>query len=278
MKYTVFAILSLFFFASCELDQSVTLDHTPSPPVLDSAGVTPVFINIGGNASLTSFDTSITIRASLDRPYPASTVVNYSIFSPNGDLFTSGTIADNGIAPDLASADGHYAVRRTITLPTEMLGTFTVQVEAHNASQEYSSSIYLPIAVFNLNNTPPLLSVLSSPDTVIVPSGTDINFVKVSITAADSQGLNDIVSVTLKSLRPDASISGVFPMYDDGGTAVRPTFNISSGDSIANDGRYTLVIPIFSSAQKNTYRDFIFTATDRSNALSNAVIKRVYIQ
>ncbi|MHB1051239.1 MAG: hypothetical protein ACYC09_14260 [Bacteroidota bacterium] len=278
MKYTILVILSLFFFASCELDQSVTLDRTPSPPGLDSASVTPVFINIGGNASLTSFDTSITIRASLDRPYSSSVQVIYSIFSPNGDLFTSGTIADNGIDPDLASADGHYAVRRTITIPTEMIGTFTVQVAALNASLEYSSIVNLPVAVFNLNNTPPLLSGLSAPDTVIVPTGSDINFVKVSITAADSQGLNDIVSVSLKSLRPDSSVAGLFPLYDDGGTTVRPTFNISSGDSIANDGRYTLVIPIFSSTQNNTFRDFIFTATDRSNALSAAIIKRVYIQ
>ena len=278
MKYTIAAILSLFFFVSCELDQSVTLDHTPSPPVLDSASVTPVFINIGGNTSLTSFDTSITIRASLDRMYPTSISVIYSIYAPNGDLFTSGLLVDNGAAPDLASADGHYAVQRTITIPTELLGIYTVQVEAHNALQEYSSSINLPIAVFNLNNTPPLVSGLSSPDTVIVPSGTDINFVKVSITAADSQGLNDIVSVSLKSLRPDSSVAGLFPLYDDGGTTVRPTFNISSGDSIANDGRYTLVIPIFSSTQKNTYREFIFTATDRSNAISNSIITRVYIQ
>ncbi len=278
MKHTIAAIVSLFFFVSCELDQSVTLDHTPSPPVLDSASVTPVFINIGGNASLTSFDTSITIRASLDRAYPTSTAVIYSIYAPNGDLFTSGTVADNGITPDLVAGDGHYAVRRTISIPTELVGTFTVQVTAHNTLQEYSSSIHLPIAVFNLNNTPPLLSGLSAPDTVIVPSGTDINFVKVSITAADSQGLNDIVSVTLKSLRPDSSVAGLFPLYDDGGTTVRPTFNISSGDSIANDGRYTLVIPIFSSTQTNTYREFIFTATDRSNAISTPVIKRVYIQ
>lgn len=278
MKNFIAVILSAAMFASCELEQSVTLDRIPSPPVLDSASIFPVFINIGGSVASLSIDTAITMRASLDRPNPMTTSVIYNIFAPNGDLFASGSVADNGIAPDQSTGDGHYAIRRTITLPTDMIGVFTVQLSAHNASQEFSNAIILPLTVFNLNNAPPRLYDLAAPDTVIVPSDPDVNFVKVSVTAADSQGLNDIVSVSLQSLRPDSSVAGIFPLYDDGGTTVRPTFNISSGDSIANDGRYTLVIPIFSSTQKNTYRDFIFTAKDRSNALSTAVIQRVYIQ
>jgi hypothetical protein len=278
MKPTFLTICSLLVFTSCELDQSISIDRFPSPPVLVSADVNPMYINIGGHSGAAVIDTAFTIQASLDGPSPSSTEIVYNIFTPDGAVFTSGTIADDGIFPDTFPLDGYFAFRRSIAIPMDMSGIFTIQIYARNAYLEESSSIALPMTVFNADNTAPVLTSLFAPDTVIVPSGSDINFVKVSVTAADSQGLNDIVSVSLKSLRPDSSVAGLFPLYDDGGTVVRPTFNISSGDSIASDGRYTLVIPIFSSTQKNTYREFVFTATDRSNAISQPVITRVYIQ
>lgn len=278
MKPVIVTICSLLLFTSCELDQSISIDRFPSPPVLVSAIVDPTFINIGGHSGSAVVDTVITLRASLDGPSPSSTEIVYNIIAPDGALFVAGTIADNGIFPDTTPLDGQFALRKSIAIPTAMIGTFTVQIYARNSSNEESISIALPITVFNADNAAPVLSSLFAPDTVIVPSGSDVNFVKVSLTAADSQGLNDIVSVSLKSLRPDSSVAGMFPLYDDGGTVVRPTFNIASGDSIASDGRYTLVIPIFSSTLKNTYREFVFTATDRSNAVSQLVIKRVYIQ
>ena len=67
-------------------------------------------------------------------------------------------------------------------------------------------------------------------------------------------------------------------MYDDGGFNPVITFGIKSGDAVAGDGTYTLTIPLLSSTTGNTYRDFSFTATDRSGASSNLLTKRIYIQ
>lgn len=242
------------------------------------ASISPVFINIAALQSLPVIDTVITIVATLDASYPRSTSVLYEIVKPGGTLAVSGTLSDNGITPDQTASDGVYSTAARISVTSNNIGTFTVLVFAQNTDGEQSVLFSLPLTVFNTSNAPPVLSALYAPDTVIVPTGNEVRLVKVSISAADSQGLNDIVSVSLRSLRPDSTFAGLFPLYDDGGTVVQPTFNLSSGDSLAKDGRYTLTIPIFSSTQKNTFRDFVFTATDRSNTVSAAVIKRVYIQ
>jgi hypothetical protein len=278
MKLNLTTILLLVVFAGCELEQSTSFDRQSTPPVVIDARITPVFINIAAFRALPVIDTVITVVATLDAPSPFTTTVLYEIFDPEGILTFAGTLSDNGIAPDLTSSDGIYTATVRISISSNTIGTFSVVIFARNTENEQSILFSLPLTVFNSSNSQPVLSSLFAPDTVIVPSGNDVRMVKVSISAADSQGLNDIVSVSLRSLRPDLTVAGLFPMYDDGGTIVQPTFNISSGDSLARDGRYTLTIPIFSSTQKNTFRDFIFTATDRSNAVSAPVMKRVYIQ
>lgn len=265
-------------FAGCELDQSTSIDHQSTAPVLIDARISPVFINVAAFHSLPVIDTVITVVATLDAPSPFTTTLCYEIIDPQGTLTSAGTLPDNGIAPDQTSFDGIYTATVRISITSNTIGTFSVIIVARNKESEQSILYSIPLTVFNSSNASPVLSSLFAPDTVIVPSGSDVQMVKVSISAADSQGLNDIVSVSLKSLRPDSTVAGLFPLYDDGGTVVQPTFNILSGDSLARDGRYTLTIPIFSSTQKNTYRDFVFTATDRSNAVSAPVIKRVYIQ
>lgn len=278
MKLNLTTTLLLVVFAGCELDQSTSFDPQSTPPVLIDARISPVFINVASFQSLPAIDTVITVIATLDAPSPFTTSVIYEIFDPEGTLTFAGTLSDNGVAPDQTSADGIYTTSVRISVTGNTIGTFSVFIFARNAENEQSVLFSLPLTLFNSSNAIPVLSMLSAPDTVFVPSGGDVRLIKVSISAADSQGLNDIVSVSLRSLRPDSTVAGLFPLYDDGGTIVQPTFNISSGDSLARDGRYTLTIPIFSSAQKNTFRDFVFTATDRSNAVSAPVIQRVYIR
>jgi len=278
MKLHRITILLLLVFAGCELDQSISFDRQSAPPVLIDAHISPVFINVSAFQSQPVIDTAITVTARLDSPSPFFTTVVYEVFDPSGALIISGALSDNGVAPDQTSSDGIYSATVRISVRNNAIGTFSVAVFARNAENERSVLYSLPLILFNSSNAAPVLTSLFAPDTVLVPSGSDVRLVKVSISAADSQGLNDIVSVSLKSMRPDASVAGLFPLYDDGGTIVQPTFNLSSGDSVARDGRYTLIIPIFSSTQKNTFRDFVFTATDRSTAVSVPVIKRVYIQ
>lgn len=275
-----FAIILLSICClSCELDSVEVIDNTSIIPILVQTTVTPIFVNTGGYPqSQKTIDTTILITARLDKPYPNSVTVFYEIEDPDKSILSSGTLADNGKDPDQTNSDGTYTAKTIVKFPSTLLGTYRVTIYASNTDGDRSVLISSSITLFNSSNTPPQLSALDAPDTVFVPSGSTPSLVKVSVTVADSQGLSDIISVSLRSLRPDSTVAGLFPLYDDGSGTVQPTFNLASGDSVANDGRYTLTIPIFSNTQKNTFRDFIFTATDRSSTVSNAIIKRVYIQ
>ncbi|MBI2427654.1 MAG: hypothetical protein HYV29_02460 [Ignavibacteriales bacterium] len=218
------------------------------------------------------------ISARLDKAYPNTVNVYYQIEDPDKSILTTGELLDDGKDPDQTQFNGVYTSRPIVKFPSTLLGAYTVSIYAANKTGDQSVLISSSVILFNGSNTPPQLSALDAPDTVFVPTGSAPSLIKISITAVDSQGLSDIVSVMLRSLRPDSTVAGLFPLYDDGSSSVRPTFNMVSGDSVANDGRYTLTIPIFNNTQKNTFRDFIFTATDRSSTLSNTVIKRVYIE
>ncbi|MDP1678174.1 MAG: hypothetical protein Q8L88_15060, partial [Bacteroidota bacterium] len=207
--------------------------------------------------------------------------VSYSVITPNGSLLIQGLLSDNGISPDVTANDGKYTSLISVKFPKEILGTYQIQLQTIDNSGLASILRSFPIRIFNSENTAPVISNLFAPDTTLVPLGDVINYIRISISVSDTNGLADLVSVLFTSQRPDLSIVGTYSLYDDGGTIERnifPSFTLSSGDSIANDGRYTVVIPMTSTADKNTYRDFRFIAKDQSNAFSNAITKRIYIQ
>lgn len=279
MKQYLFIFIILLTVSSCELDDSISIDRTINPPVLSQISVSPDFFNMANTTGTAAFfDTLIQIRATILTPVPRNTTVRFSLFDPSKDEIASGFLYDNGIAPDQSANDGLFNGAIAFKIDKQKIGQYTITVAAENADKGQGNVISYGISVINTSNVAPMVSQLYSPDTVIVPTGTNPALVKVSVTAIDSQGLSDIVSVSLRSLRPDSSVVGVFPMYDDGSSVIQTTFNLVSGDSVASDGRYTLTIPIFSNTQKNTYRDFQFFATDRSGSISNTITKRIFIQ
>jgi len=96
-----------------------------------------------------------------------------------------------------------------------------------------------------------------------------------SVDVSDSNGLSDITSVYYELFRPDGTkvinsqnISE-FPLFDDG-------IAISSGDSIANDGRYTIFLTFPISVSPGFWR-FEVNARDRSAKQSNKIIKSVKV-
>jgi hypothetical protein len=146
----------------------------------------------------------------------------------------------------------------SFTIPRSDVGEYKVEVVAHSA-QELPSNTLLSSIVITRNNSRPELFGLSAPDTLIRPnSGSRV--VRFAVTARDSDGLNDITDVFFNA---DSSSSPNinFPLYDDGNRAF-------DGDSVANDGRYSVTIPIFPSAQLGK-KGFRFWARDRFGALSN---------
>ena len=195
-------------------------------------------------------------------------------------LYDDGGVANrppfNISTGDSVANDGRFAIR--LVLKKVDVGNYTVKILARDFAEASSNIFNKPIYVRNAVNHSPSIANAVVPDTVFVPTGTETNFVKVSVAASDPEGLADIANVTFTSQRPDGSIVDTYPMFDDGSEDSRPPFNIPSGDATIGDGTYTLTIPLASSTQRNTYRDFIFQARDRAGEKSSTITKRIYIQ
>jgi hypothetical protein len=93
---------------------------------------------------------------------------------------------------------------------------------------------------------------------------------------SDSQGRGDIVSVNGTLKLPDGSMYLSFSLYDDGGIVARPPFNVTSGDSAANDGRFTARL-FFAKSDVGDYR-LDLQAKDFAQALSNILTRPLYVR
>ncbi len=277
----LFSIL-LLTVSGCDIPELTTVIDTQIPPVIIEASLSPSTVDFG---KLSSEGTTHSIalvgyvNTKDDNGLEDISSVTYTLFSPNGSFFVSGNLLDDGVFPDAQRGDGKYQSTINLKLPKQVIGTYNVQYTTTDKKGFTSNTFNLPLNIILSTNAAPSISNLKAPDTVRVPLTSDsVNMVSITLDVSDPDGLSDITSVILTSQRPDSTVAGTFFLYDDGGTVVHSQFGITSGDTHAGDGRYSIVIPIFHTAQKNTYRDFIFTARDQSGVFSNVISKRVHIQ
>jgi len=117
-------------------------------------------------------------------------------------------------------------------------------------------------------NIAPIISDdVVDPDTAIVTATTVI---LTSIKVFDQNGLSDINKVYFVVYRPNGTTSGTQNILFDDGLA-------SHGDQTASDGIYSLLIEIYSTNTKGTYR-LEFQAKDRGGKLSNIINHSLLIQ
>ncbi len=121
---------------------------------------------------------------------------------------------------------------------------------------------------------------MTAPDTATRPV-TYVNLVLITCQVYDANGLDDIRWVGFKSYHTqlDSFMNGgnYIYLYDDGSQQVLYEPNITSGDSVANDGVYSFQVPLSQTATTGTYR-WIFEAQDLANSYSDTVVKQVVIQ
>ncbi len=269
MKH-ILSFLTIFVLSGCSLP-TTTID-TPAPPFLSFATASLSVIDVGRLPA--AVDTMIAVAATARGTNV--TAVTAVITAPDG-AFVSYTLLDNGTGPDQKANDGIYTANIPLHLTTSAVGQYSIQIQASGDEGLSSNIIALPVSIISSNNRPPRISQMIAPDTVYVPTGSTPNYIKVSIAVADSDGLASIASVTFTSYRPDGSRIGTYPLLDDGSAAAGPVFSgVTSGDAVAGDGRYTLSLPLTS--KTNAYVDFVFSAKDKSGAISNSLTKRIYIQ
>ncbi|MFC1726886.1 hypothetical protein ACFL4T_14785 [candidate division KSB1 bacterium] len=146
-------------------------------------------------------------------------------------------------------------------------GKYTLLVYAVDSKGQRSNELYGEIEyVSSAENLPPQIISVNAPDSVVATGG----FLLLSAEVHDPDGLADIDKVLFNSFKPDGSsaLSNPFYLYDDGSEVLRN--GVTSGDSIKNDGIYTIKILLPVNADKGTYH-FIFEAIDKQGNRSNQI-------
>ncbi len=181
------------------------------------------------------------------------------------------SLLDNGKSAngDDVANDGSYANKIALSeyYPNGIYNIKYFVTDKSNTTQQVA------LGTFKFDNgqaniAPIIFDDIVEPDTAIV---TDTTIILTSVKVSDQNGLSDVDKVYFVVYRPDGSTSNTQNiMYDDG--------NLSQhGDQTAGDGIYSLIISIYSTNAKGTYR-LEFEAKDRGAKLSNIINHSLLIQ
>lgn len=269
-------VILISAFAGCAIPDKGIIE-APTPPVVIPAGISPAAIEV--NKISQHFDPDdpvdtaivvwvvVTDQDGVDDIAATSAVLS----DPEGKTLSTGSLSDDGTYPDLVANDALYSGKIQLTTTKKQVGNYSLQIQAIDRANQKSNIVFQQVAVINTANNPPILSSLTMPDSAFIPTGQDSTIVKIVVMAADSQGTGDIVSVTGTIKLPNGSTYLSFSLYDDGGLVDRPPFNLTSGDSAANDGRFTAQL-LF--AKKNVANYTLqIRAKDLAQSSSNVLSK-----
>jgi len=240
VKKTVFSILTgLFLLTACGPEIPVSPDGTP--------GVVPVLS-----------DPLITVHPELDQIHlqvkgvddqPGSQLTVYShVFLPEIDavwLFTE--LNDRGENGDQIPNDGFFCITIDTAIIDTITGKMTAQFFAIDSDANISDTVQ---SFWDLRkNTPPFITNIWSPDTVMRPDpGLTDTFV-VRVEAHDADGLKDIIAVffEVRSV-DDTTVWNSNPLFvlNDAGIGA---------DRVSGDGIYSTSLTINS---ENRLTDNIF--------------------
>lgn len=262
--YQILSVLLLSLLLGCEDKEFAVSDLQGSPPFVGSVSLSPDSTNI---------DTQIP----LDGMYTVTTVVGAGVTDPEGSNNLATVVAnvirpnsstsiltvdlhDDGVSPDLIANDGLYSASIQYRVTRPQAGRYRIQISATDKSRLRSNLADRSFFVAR-NNARPGLFGLIAPDTVTIPVGGAL-LVHMTISASDSDGIADVREVFFRSLtstNPDFR----FFLKDDGGTdPISPPFFQTSGDSVAGDGRYSVLIPLNDGPNVRRTNIFAFQAFD----------------
>jgi len=180
---------------------------------------------------------------------------------------------DNGSSGDTVAGNGIYTCTvNYITTSCLTVGNYSVQYLAEASSGLTSNLIVLTQPVYYSNNIAPEVSFVNAPDTVIRPLTGAVLF-PITIKGSDANGQCDVRTVFLKTIRPDGQPGNngdPILMFDDGDLIVH-------GDSVAGDGRFSVIAGISSVNLLGTYQ-FNYQATDNTGLSSIILNRQVFVK
>jgi hypothetical protein len=276
-RYVLAGILIIggLFFFSCTEEKKGVVDAPLNSPRLVLASLQPTSVHLDtGTTNVehlteSTYRVTIAVSAQAIDPDGGSTISSLAltIYSPRTtNPLTSGILQASSVSGDTA----WYSANVSFVLSRADAGINGIEVTAIDKSKLTSSSIRLSLAVERNNSRPTIFSPFA-PDTVIRPT-TGSQPVLIAVSASDSDGIGDIVSVYFKS--PQSSFPNTeFPLFDDGDI-------LAHGDSVAGDGRYSFIFQLSQPQppiDTTETREFRFWARDIVGALSDSLSRFITI-
>lgn len=263
------AFIVSIFFSSCEKKDDSVIDPNYKSPILSNLYKSKDTVFTTSSAPVLNFSASVLVNPNEGGDIKS---VICKVLSPDNSVLATYNMVDNGVLPDSTSGDNRYSCTVNVTnISCLLVGQYTIQLLAENTAGLFSSQINSSFNVVLTNNVAPVVSQLYAPDSIAIPvSGFNIR--TLSVLALDSNGQCDVRRVFFNSYRPDSSITGgsPFEMFDDGDISAH-------GDSVAGDGRYSLIIRIESTQTTIGWYTFKYQAEDNSGLLSSQLIGRINI-
>ena len=252
------ALLSVAILAGCEDPGTGTLDPRGNPPFLKDAAVTPDSINLGsltpGPSGLLAAAIATVRVTDPDQGGVLTAAVEVYPLAHEPPL-ASTALHDDGVAPDANAGDGVFSARVQFPVTESDAGRYRVRFSAVDELGLRGNTVERSLLLARpKENASPELSALVAPDTVTLPASGSL-LVTMSVAVTDSDGYGDIRDVYFRSLNSSDPTRRFF-LKDDGGTGTP-----SSGDAVAGDGRFSIVIQLPSTTPRRDYA-FAFQASD----------------
>ncbi len=275
--------ISLLLFvlgpAGCEKTDLASIDSKDTPPFLSSPSVAPQAVNIDtlGNQG---GKYSVQVMSSVQVSDPEGTgdveEAYVEVLRPSAEspfLKVPLSLQSGGGA---VGQTGVFSGPIQFDLARDEAGRYRVRFIARDRAGLYGNVLETALDL-RRNNSPPRLSDLSAPDTIVLPVGGSL-VVSISIAASDSDGIGDIQQVYFRSLT-SSSPDFKFFLFDDGGTSPPgPPFFLTSGDEVAGDGRFSIRIPLADGPNVRRTNIFAFQAVDTFGDTSATVLHSLTVR
>ncbi|NQV49784.1 MAG: hypothetical protein HQ507_04780 [Candidatus Marinimicrobia bacterium] len=245
----IFTALLIFSLIQCE-QTPTTLDEIA---YTGDSGETPF------SASISAFEFDFLSQQFFFSVLATSPSTDLAI---NAELLVSGQVMASLVLNDLGNAgdiqindhsfDANWRLPDSLATLFDTLWVLNISASSNAETKTLTRSLQplRPAA-------PNILHVLHLDTLTLASAALVLDTLRVTV--SHSQGLDEIRNVSMMSLKPDGEYANngqPIPLYDDGGDVVFFTFggiDFTSGDSIANDGVYSLLLALSPTNLSGTY-------------------------
>jgi len=251
-------------FTSCEKKDDSIIDPNLTFPNIISYYINPDNLNS---------DTVYCIAGATVQSEEAVSNVSVKFYSLNNTLLFTTILSDNGVYPDSIAGDGRYTGIMNYVFQCREVGNHVVEFIATNRSGLNSPPILTNVTVIRNPNNLPVVSNL-----IVVPESTRVNqdvFLIFMVTATDTDGQCDIEKVFYTGFQPNGNPLTLRKLYDDGSCCLIDGTNATSGDTTANDTKFTR--KLFGAPNQTGYYRYFIRAVDRSGDTSNVLSDSIFV-